>query len=35
MLIQRVILQINFIRNLTRGEGARMYFIIEEAKKQL
>ena len=35
MLVQRVILQINFIRNLTRGEGSRMYFIIEEAKNQL
>ena len=27
----KVIQQINFTGNLTRGEGARMYFIIEEA----
>ena len=27
----KLIQQINFTGNLTRGEGARMYFIIEEA----
>ena len=27
--------QINFTGNLTRGGGARMYFIIEKAKEQL
>ena len=29
----KAIQQINFTRNLTRGGGTRMYFIIEEAKK--
>ena len=29
----KAIQQINFTGNLTRAEGARMYFIIEEAKE--
>ena len=29
----KAIQQVNFTGNLTRGEGARMYFIIEEAKE--
>ena len=29
----KAIQQIHFTGNLTRGEGARMYFIIEEAKE--
>ena len=29
----KAIQQINFVGNLTRGGGARMYFIFEEAKE--
>ena len=29
----KAIQQINFTGNLTRADGARMYFIIEEAKE--